>query len=194
MYKCSYSTNLPDPATVLNTERHDHGRNERRQPRPCPSADNAAVCDAAKRARGEDGSSWPAGCCGSRCCCCGGACSSGCAMLTLTTQSPEVVQRVAQAELEFATYQAREGVFSRPTTYSSTPRLWSLLNGGACMAATSPSFARLHHACSHSRALRPLRSATGASTAKSSRPTSLACSTALPTSLSTATRVAPLAE
>ena len=36
-------------------------------------------------------------------------------MLTLTTQSPEVVQRVAQAELEFATYQAREGVFSRPT-------------------------------------------------------------------------------
>ena len=88
-------------------------------------------------------------------------------MLTLTTQSPEVVQRVAQAELEFATYQAREGVFSRPTTYSSTPRLWSLLNGGACMAATSPSFARLHHACSHSRALRPLRSATGASTAKS---------------------------
>ena len=37
------------------------------------------------------------------------------AISTLTVQSPEVVARVAQAEQEFATYQAREGVFSRPT-------------------------------------------------------------------------------
>ena len=34
---------------------------------------------------------------------------------TLNATSPEVVTRVAQAEAEFATYQRREGVFSRPT-------------------------------------------------------------------------------
>ena len=37
------------------------------------------------------------------------------AIMTLTVDSPEVVERVAQAELEFAKYQARDGVFSRPT-------------------------------------------------------------------------------
>ena len=35
------------------------------------------------------------------------------AILTITAKSPEVVQRVAQAELEFAKYQRREGTFSR---------------------------------------------------------------------------------
>ncbi len=37
------------------------------------------------------------------------------AISTLTVQSPEVLTRVAQAEMEFAISQAREGIFSRPT-------------------------------------------------------------------------------
>jgi len=50
------------------------------------------------------------------------------AMSTLTLESPEVVERVAQAEREWATFQERDGAFSRPTVLlnakSMEPSKW----------------------------------------------------------------------
>ncbi|EOD09155.1 hypothetical protein EMIHUDRAFT_258018, partial [Emiliania huxleyi CCMP1516] len=41
----------------------------------------------------------------------------------LTTTSPGVVARVAQAEREFAVYQRRDGVFSRPSVLENAKNM-----------------------------------------------------------------------
>jgi hypothetical protein len=45
------------------------------------------------------------------------------AILTITSDSPQVVQRVAQAEGEFAKYQRREGPFSRPAVLLNAKKM-----------------------------------------------------------------------